>query len=58
MFRMVRYIYLGKTGNLPEIGLANRVVETFALPFYQSGWHITMDNFFTSFPLAESMKPK
>lgn len=51
-------IYLGKEGNLPEIGQANRVVMDLCHPIYQSGRNITTDNFFTSVPLAANLLDK
>lgn len=45
-------VYLGKEGNLPEVGQASRVVMDLCHPIYQSGRNITTDNFFTSVPLA------
>lgn len=48
-------VYLGKEGNLPEIGQGKRVVEQLAQPIFGSGRNITTDNFFTSVPLAESL---
>ena len=51
-------IYLGKTGNLPEVGLAQRVVHDLSRPLEGSGRNITCDNFFTSIPLAQSLLQK
>ena len=51
-------IYMGKTGHLPEIGLAQRVVKNLSRPLHQHGRNITMDNFFSSIPLAESLLSK
>ena len=51
-------IYLGKEGNLPEVGQASRVVMDLCRPIYQSGRNITTDNFFTSVPLANNLLEK
>ena len=51
-------IYLGREGNLPEVGLAHRVVEDLCRPLEYSGRNLTMDNFFTSIPLARNLLTK
>lgn len=48
-------VYLGRVGNLPEVGLAGRVVHDLCRPLYNTGRNITMDNFFSSVPLAETL---
>ena len=48
-------IYLGRQGNLPEVGLAERVVCELSRPLYNSGRNLTVDNFFTSVPLAQTL---
>lgn len=48
-------IYLGKIGNILEVGFTQRMVENLLQPMYLHGRNITMDNFFTSIPLAEPL---
>lgn len=48
-------MYLGKEGNLPEVGQGKRVVEDLCRPLFQSGRNVTTDNFFTSVELANSL---
>ncbi len=51
-------VYLGREGNLPELGLGSRVVEDLCRPIEHSGRNLTMDNFFTSVPLARNLLAK
>lgn len=46
-------VYLGKTGEFPEVGQASRVVKSLSTRL--SGQNITVDNFFTSYELAQSL---
>ena len=51
-------IYLGKTGEFPEVGQATRVVKSLCTTLEGSGRNITMDNFFSSYKLAQSLLQK
>ena len=51
-------VYLGKEGNVAEVGQGQRVVEELSQPYHGSGRNITCDNFFTSVPIAKSMLEK
>lgn len=42
-------VYLGRSGNLPEIGLGQRIVEDLSRPLYESGRNIIVDNFLRRF---------
>ncbi|XP_011699423.1 PREDICTED: piggyBac transposable element-derived protein 4-like [Wasmannia auropunctata] len=48
-------IYAGKTGNIREKNQGERVVKELAAPYKGSGRNITMDNFFTTLPLAKHL---
>nr|XP_022906882.1 uncharacterized protein LOC111418576 [Onthophagus taurus] len=48
-------IYSGKTGNVREKNQGERVVKELAVPFRGSGRNITMDNYFTTLPLAKHL---
>lgn len=49
-------IYSGRKPNQPpETGLALKIVHKLLEPFYGSGRNVTVDNFFTSIPLAEQL---
>lgn len=48
-------IYLGKQGHLPEVGLAKRVVLDLCRPLFGSGRNVTVDNYFSSVPLAKEL---
>ena len=49
--------YIGREGSR-ERNLAQHVVEKLSAPFQGSGINITVDNFFTSYQLARSMREK
>ena len=51
-------VYLGREGNLPEFGLASRVVLDLCRPMEQTGRNLTTDCFFTSVPLAQTLLTK
>ena len=40
---------------MPEVGLAESVVCDLARPLFNSGRNLTVDNFFTSVPLAQTL---
>lgn len=46
-------IYTGKKGTTREINQGERVVKELAAPYKGSGRNISMDNFFTTLPLAK-----
>ena len=48
-------VYLGKRGTSPEVAQGKRVVEELMQPLFGSGRNVTVDNFFTSVPLAQSL---
>lgn len=48
-------IYAGKTGNVREKNQGERVVKELAAPYKGSGRNITMDNYFTTLPLAKHL---
>lgn len=48
-------IYTGKQDSGREIGVGERVVRDLVGPYYGSGRNITMDNFFTTLPLAKQL---
>lgn len=48
-------IYSGKTGNVREKNQGERVVKELAASFKGSGRNITMDNYFTTLPLAKHL---
>jgi len=50
-------LYTGKTGNVREMNQGERVVKELAISYKGSGRNISMDNFFTSLPLAKHLKP-
>lgn len=51
-------VYTGKDGNKRAVGLAGNVVESLCSPYFGTNRNITMDNYFTSLPLAESLLSK
>lgn len=48
-------VYLGRVGNVPEVGLGSRVVQDLSRPIFNTGRNLTMDSFFTSVPLANDL---
>ena len=48
-------IYTGKVGNVREKNQRERVVKELAAPFKNSGRNITMDNYFTTLPVAKHL---
>ncbi|XP_058789554.1 piggyBac transposable element-derived protein 4 [Phymastichus coffea] len=48
-------IYTEKIGNVREKNQGERVVKELAAPFKNSGRNITMDNYFTTLPLAKHL---
>lgn len=48
-------IYTGKVGNVREKNQGERVVKELVAPFKNSGRNITMDNYFTTLPLAKHL---
>ena len=48
-------IYTGKVGNVQRKNQGERVVKEFAAPFKNSGRNITMDNYFTTLPVAKHL---
>ncbi|XP_071567686.1 piggyBac transposable element-derived protein 4-like [Temnothorax nylanderi] len=48
-------IYAGKSGDVREKNQGERVVKELAAPFKGSGRNITMDNYFTTLPLAKHL---
>lgn len=57
-FPIQGYVYTGKTGDKRTVDLARIVVETLCEPFHGTNRNITTDNYFTSYPLAESLLSK
>ena len=57
-FSLFSYTYLGKGHMSDGDGLATSLVKSLAKPFYGSSRNITMDNFFTSKPLADFLLTK
>lgn len=51
-------VYTGKKGNHPEKKQGERIVKDLIEPMYGTGRGITVDNFFTSAPLAEFLLEK
>lgn len=49
-------IYTGQQETGREVGVGERVVRDLVGPYYGSGRNITMDNFFTTLPLARQLK--
>ena len=47
--------YLGKEGDVPQRGLAQKVVLDLSMPFNNSGRNITMDNYFTDMSLTVTL---
>ncbi|XP_066257793.1 piggyBac transposable element-derived protein 4-like [Euwallacea similis] len=47
--------YLGKSTTTSGVGLANHFVESLTTPLHGSNRNITMDNWFTSVPLAKKL---
>lgn len=52
------YVYTGKNGDKRTVDLAKTVVETLCESYYGTNRNITTDNYFTSYPLAESLLSK
>lgn len=47
--------YTGKVGNTRAVGLGREVVENLCAPYFWTNRNVTMDNYFTSKELAESL---
>lgn len=48
-------VYLGREQNGGEVNQGHRVVTQLCAPYYGSGRNVTMDSFFTSVPLANTL---
>lgn len=48
-------IYTGKIGNIRDKNQGERVVKDLVVPYKNTGRNVTMDNFFTSLPLAKDL---
>ncbi|XP_037052002.1 piggyBac transposable element-derived protein 4-like [Bradysia coprophila] len=57
-FPVQGYVYTGKNGDKRTVDLARIVVETLCESFHGTNRNITTDNYFTSYPLAESLLSK
>lgn len=51
-------VYTGKVNNVREVNQGQRVVLDLTEPYFNTGRGITMDNFFTSVPLANALLEK
>jgi hypothetical protein len=51
-------MYLGKVGSTPELHQGARVMTDLAEPLFGSGRNVTVDNFFTSYALGQSLLSK
>lgn len=49
------FVYTGKNGDKRTVGLASIVVEKLCESYYETNRNITTDNYFTSYPLAQSL---
>ena len=54
-YPLIGQIFTGKTGTSREINQGERVVKYLVITYKNSGRNITMDNFFTSLPLAKHL---
>ena len=54
-YPLKKIIYTGKVGNVREKNQGERVVEKLAAPLKNNGSNITMDNYFTTLPVAKHL---